>query len=96
MAAPIAELFATVKSSGSQRCAGTIFDSWMQGRTTFGGLSAALCRLLARRALWRGRTRSIASTRPAPPRVAPPARTNANDAPRTGSARGDFAEQVVL
>ena len=58
------------------------------------GLSAALCRLLARRALWRGRTRSIASTRPAPPRVAPPARTNANDAPRTG--RGDFAEQVVL
>ena len=60
MAAPIAELFATVKSSGSQRCAGTIFDSWMQGRTTFGGLSAALCLEGARRLL----TQEVATTQP--------------------------------
>ena len=42
---------ATLQSSTPERCADTISDSWLQGRTTFGGLSAALCLEGARRLL---------------------------------------------
>ncbi|MFT5571228.1 MAG: acyl-CoA thioesterase [Cryomorphaceae bacterium] len=37
------ELIDSLKADGPSSWSGTITDNWMQGRTTYGGLSAALC-----------------------------------------------------
>lgn len=41
--APLARLLGTFTSLGAGRYGASIDASWMQGRTTYGGLSAALC-----------------------------------------------------
>ena len=46
---PLATLLAGFHEESGKALAGEITPSWMQGQTTFGGLSAALCVLGARR-----------------------------------------------
>ena len=49
--APLARLLGTFTSLGAGRYGASIDASWMQGRTTYGGLSAALCLMGATRLL---------------------------------------------
>ncbi len=43
MLIPFTQLIASIQSQGEARYGLTISPDWMQGRTTYGGLSAALC-----------------------------------------------------
>lgn len=43
MATTLSEVLGSVRARDAGRCLATIAETWMQGRTTYGGCSAALC-----------------------------------------------------